>query len=82
MVGFREDARKMSDVLGITLTRKKMADGSNLESAMFPERQMDEYLPRLIRAGVRVAICDDKKFDVQVEKTQADEETESRSFHR
>ena len=53
-----EDARKTSDVLGITLT--KPHDKSQGESlSMFPHHSLDIYLPRLIRAGVRVAIVDD-----------------------
>ena len=53
-----EDAKKSSEVLGITLTKPQdKAQGSYL--AMFPYHALDMYLPKLIRAGVRVAIVDD-----------------------
>lgn len=50
-----EDAKPVSDILGITLT-KRSSDG--LEMAGFPYHALDTYLPRLIRHGVRVVICD------------------------
>lgn len=50
-----EDAKSVSDILGITLT-KRSSDG--LEMAGFPFHALDTYLPRIIRHGVRVAICD------------------------
>ena len=53
-----EDAKKTSEILGITLTRpEKKAQGEFL--AMFPSTALDVYLPKLIRAGARVAIVDD-----------------------
>ena len=53
-----EDARKTSDVLGITLTKPHdKSQGDSL--AMFPHQSIDIYLPKLIRAGARVAIVDD-----------------------
>lgn len=52
---YSEDAKSVSDILGITLT-KRSSDG--LEMAGFPYHALDTYLPRLIRHGVRVAICD------------------------
>ena len=57
-----EDAKKTSEVLGITLTRpNEKAKGEYL--AMFPHQAIDTYLPKLIRAGVRVAIVDDLSLD-------------------
>ena len=50
-----EDAQKASEVLGITLTKYKKED---IFVASFPEQALDTYLPKLIRAGIRVAICD------------------------
>ena len=53
-----EDAKKTSEILGITLTRpEKKSQGEFL--AMFPSTALDVYLPKLIRAGARVAIVDD-----------------------
>lgn len=58
---YKEDAVKASDILGITLTKhsKRMDDeGQPLKMAGFPYHALDTYLPKLIRAGERVAICD------------------------
>lgn len=50
----KEDAKILADVLGVTLTRH-----NDLESAAFPHHALDSYLPRLIRAGHRVAVSDE-----------------------
>ena len=58
---YMQDAQKASFILGITLTRsnnKKGPDGKPFEMAGFPHHALDTYLPKLIRAGMRVAICD------------------------
>ena len=58
---YEQDAQKASFILGITLTRsnsQKTPDGKPLEMAFFPHHALDSYLPKLIRAGQRVAICD------------------------
>jgi len=55
---FGEDAVKTSAVLGIVLTRKSLGYGANTELAGFPYHSLDMYLPKLVRAGHRVAICD------------------------
>ena len=54
---FGEDAVKASRALGITLTSRNNG-GSDIELAGFPHHAMDMYLPRLVRAGYRVAICE------------------------
>lgn len=54
---FGEDAVKASQVLGIILTSRNNG-GSDIELAGFPYHSMDLYLPRLVRAGFRVAICE------------------------
>jgi DNA mismatch repair protein MutS len=54
---FGEDAVKTSDILGITLTKRANGSG-HIELAGFPYHAMDTYLPKLVRAGQRVAICD------------------------
>lgn len=54
---FGEDAIKASRILGIVLTRRNNG-GANDELAGFPHHSLDTYLPRLVRAGQRVAICD------------------------
>ena len=56
---YGEDAVTASEILGITLTRRSNgAGGKNLEMAGFPHHALDTYLPKLVRAGKRVAICD------------------------
>ena len=54
---FGEDAIKASQILGIVLTARNNG-GSKLELAGFPHHSLDTYLPKLVRAGQRVAICD------------------------
>lgn len=55
---FSDDAIKASQVLGITLTRRANGSASSVELAGFPHHALDTYLPKLVRAGLRVAICD------------------------
>ena len=58
---YQQDAEKASKILGITLTKstkRKGPDGSAMKIAGFPYHALDTYLPKLIRAGERVAICD------------------------
>ncbi|HOU31401.1 MAG TPA: DNA mismatch repair protein MutS, partial [Bacteroidales bacterium] len=55
---FGEDAVKASEILGITLTRRANGAASFVELAGFPYHALDTYLPRLVRAGQRVAICE------------------------
>jgi len=55
---FGEDAIKTSEILGITLTRRANGSASFVELAGFPYHALDTYLPRLVRAGQRVAICE------------------------
>jgi len=55
---FSEDAIKSSEILGITLTRRANGAASYVELAGFPHHALDTYLPKLVRAGQRVAICE------------------------
>ena len=55
---FGQDAIKASGILGITLTRKACGGGEFTELAGIPYHAIDQYLPRLVRAGLRVAICE------------------------
>ena len=55
---FGEDAIKAAEILGITLTRRANGSASFVELAGFPYHALDTYLPRLVRAGQRVAICE------------------------
>lgn len=55
---FSEDAIASSEILGITLTRRANGAASYVELAGFPHHALDTYLPKLVRAGKRVAICE------------------------
>lgn len=55
---FGADAIKASKILGIILTKRKNGSASHIELAGFPHHSLDTYLPKLVRAGERVAICD------------------------
>ena len=55
---FSEDAIKTSKILGIVLTKRSNGAASEMELAGFPYHALDTYLPKLVRAGQRVAICD------------------------
>lgn len=55
---FGEDAIRASEILGITLTRRANGSASSVELAGFPYHALDTYLPKLVRAGQRVAICE------------------------
>lgn len=55
---FGEDAIKASEILGITLTRRANGSAQYVELAGFPHHALDTYLPKLVRAGQRVAICE------------------------
>lgn len=82
---YDEDAAKIGEILGVTVTRKfsgkeKGSDGHALKLAGFPHHALDIYLPKLIKAGERVAICDkleDPKLEDPNKVTEvcSDEET-------
>lgn len=55
---YSSDAIEASEILGITLTRRANGAAKSVEMAGFPHHALDTYLPKLVRAGKRVAICD------------------------
>ena len=55
---FGKDAIKASKILGIILTKKGAGSMSEIELAGFPYHSINNYLPKLVKAGCRVAICD------------------------
>lgn len=55
---FGEDAADASEILGITLTRRANGKAEPIKLAGFPHHALDKYLPKLVRAGRRVAICE------------------------
>lgn len=64
---YSEDAEEASKILGITLTKssiRKDKDGEPLKMAAFPHHGIDTYLPKLIRAGKRIAICEQLKTHI------------------
>ena len=68
-----DDAKKIADVLGLTLTRQAKTE---MDLTGFPYHALDTYLPKLIRAGLRVAICDDISEPVKLKKRGSDETTQ------
>ena len=70
---FFDDAKKVSEVLGVTLTENKKND---IFITSFPTQSLDTYLPKLIRAGLRVAICDDISEPVKLKRRGSNETTQ------
>lgn len=78
---YDDDATKIGEILGVTITRRlkskeKGSDGHTLRLAGFPYHALDTYLPKLIRAGLRVAICD--HLDSKVTKEYPSDENEAK----
>ena len=65
---FGKDAVEASEILGITLTRRMNGIDNRIELAGFPHHALDTYLPKLVRAGKRVAICEQLE-DPKLKKT-------------
>lgn len=68
---FEEDARITSKILGIVLTKRANGSASEIDLAGFPYHALDNYLPKLVKAGYRVAVCDqleDPKFSKTIVK--------------
>ena len=65
---FGEDAVKTAEILGIVLTRRANGAASYVELAGFPYHALDIYLPKLVRAGQRVAVCDQLEDPKQAKK--------------
>ena len=68
-----EDAKKLSEILGLTLTRQAK---TKMDLTGFPYHALDTYLPKLIRAGLRVAICDDISEPTKLKKRGSNETTQ------
>lgn len=65
---FGDDAIKTAEILGIVLTRRANGAASYVELAGFPHHALDTYLPKLVKAGQRVAICDQLEDPKQAKK--------------
>ena len=70
---YLEDAKKLSEVLGLTLTRQAK---TKMDLTGFPSHALDTYPPKLIRAGLRVAICDDISVPIKLKKRGSNETTQ------
>ena len=70
---YLDDAKKLSEILGLTLTRQAK---TKMDLTGFPYHALDTYLPKLIRAGLRVAICDDISEPVKLKKRGSNETTQ------
>ncbi len=88
---YQDDAQVAAKILDITLTRRKDKNGGSVQMAGFPYHALDTYLPKLIRAGERVAICDPKpiekitpaqKLEAQEEVAEAEIESRQHSMRR
>ena len=79
-VSFADDAKVLSEVCGITLTRQNKVQDITAQQAMFPAAALDTYLPMIVRAGKRVAICDEPmKFTESAPKRAARKSAKSES---
>ncbi len=76
---FSDDAIIASEILGITLTRRANGTAQSVELAGFPHHALDTYLPRLVRAGKRVAICEQLE-DPKPQKSWSNGESPSLSL--
>lgn len=65
---FGEDAVRAADILGIALTKRSNGAASSVDLAGIPVHALDSYLPKLVRAGERVAICDQLEDPSQAKK--------------
>ena len=70
---YLDDAKNLSEILGLTLTRQAK---TKMDLTGFPYHALDTYLPKLIRAGLRVAICDDISEPVKLKKRGSNETTQ------
>ena len=70
---YLDDAKKLSEILGLTLTRQAK---TKMDLTGFPYHALDTYLPKLIRAGLRVAICDDISEPIKLKKRGSNETTQ------
>src|SRR5688572_530927 len=68
---FFEDAEKAAGALGITLTKRGNHDGEPIPMAGVPWRQAEAYLPKLIRAGFKVAVCEQLEDPAEAKKRGA-----------
>ncbi len=78
---FKQDAVKASTILDIE-TREKKVDGKAVRSVEFPHHALDTYLPKLVRAGMRVAICEQLEKPQKIEKEKSQSNTNEADMPR
>lgn len=78
---FKQDAVKASTILDIE-TRDKKLDGKAVRSVEFPHHALDTYLPKLVRAGMRVAICEQLEKPQKIEKEKSQSNTNEADMPR
>ncbi|WP_289753239.1 DNA mismatch repair protein MutS [Muribaculum intestinale] len=78
---FKQDAVKASTILDIE-TRDKKLDGKEVRSVEFPHHALDTYLPKLVRAGMRVAICEQLEKPQKIEKEKSQSNTNEADMPR
>lgn len=76
---YRQDAKKVSEILGTPVSTRTVGKEKNVDVASFPHEALDTYLPRLVRAGMRVAICEQLENPKQKKKEQAAKHGETTS---
>ena len=74
---YGEDAVTGAEILGIVQTKKANGPGQTIEMAGFPHHALDSYLPKLVRAGERVAIS-----EIELQDKRQDEQETHRGIHR
>ena len=77
---YKEDAGKAGKILGMEAKKTETADGRDMETLAFPSKDLDVFLPKLIRAGCRVAICE--QIEPRQEQHQERQEEQSRGMKR
>ena len=76
---YRQDAKKVSEILGTPVSTRTVGKEKNVDVASFPHQALDTYLPRLVRAGMRVAICEQLEEPKQKKKEQEAKHVETTS---
>lgn len=81
---YKEDAEKAGRILGVEVRKLKTTDGKNMETAAFQAKELDMFLPKLIRGGCRVAICDgiEPKPNTGRQESQAEQEGQAKGMKR
>lgn len=77
---YKEDAGKAGKILGLEVRKAETSDGQKMETLTFPSKDLDTFLPKLVRAGCRVAICD--QIEPKHERHQERQEEHARGMKR